>query len=120
MNVLAGSRALEEPLVVCSAGAEDGPILMTEPRWHAGQFVELMRRGQRRVAAPFHLMKTATLTGNPPYSIPSYSALGQVGECLKSFGETGGYVGSSLRLPIAPTPSPRPNAPTRRSPMALC
>ena len=27
MNVLAESRALEEPLVVCSAGAEDGPIL---------------------------------------------------------------------------------------------
>ena len=27
MNVLAGSRALEEPLIVCSAGAEVGSIL---------------------------------------------------------------------------------------------
>ena len=73
MNVLAESRALEEPLVVCSAGAEDGPILDDR--------TALARRTVRRTheartakgAAPFHLMKTATLTGNPPYSIPSYS-----------------------------------------------
>jgi hypothetical protein len=56
MNVLAGSRALEVPLVVCAAGAEVGSILMIEPRWDAGRFVELMTRGQGRVA-PFHRMK---------------------------------------------------------------
>src|SRR5258705_3816596 len=82
-----------------------GRFLMTEPRWHAGQFVELMRRGQGRVAAPFHLMKTATHTGNPPYSIPSYSGSWPGRECLKGFGETGGYVGLTSRLPISHAPS---------------
>ena len=62
MNVLAGSRALEEPLVVYSAGAEVGPILDDR--------TALARRTVRRTHEArtgkgrrlFHLMKTATFT----------------------------------------------------------
>jgi hypothetical protein len=45
MNVLAGSRASKRHWLSAPLMRRMGRFLLTEPRWHARRFVELMRRG---------------------------------------------------------------------------